>query len=85
MATLKEICSMPGRPAVIFSTHDLAEGLAVCDKVLALGADGVFRCTCEDGTHEEMQKAVAGIFKNPDAFIRQASGQGYSPGKENLK
>lgn len=81
MGTLKEICGMPGRPAVIFSTHDLAEGLAVCGKVLALGADGIFRCACADGKPDEMQKAVAGIFKNPDAFIRQASIQG----EENLK
>lgn len=36
------------RPAVIFSTHDLHDGLAVADKVIALGADGIFRCTTEN-------------------------------------
>ena len=31
------------RPSVIFSTHDLHEGLKACNRVIALGADGIFR------------------------------------------
>ena len=39
---LRDICCENG-PAIIYSTHDLHEGLKACNKVIALGADGVFR------------------------------------------
>lgn len=45
------------RPAVIFSTHDLHDGIAVADKVIALGADGIFRCTTEN-----LEETVSTIF-----------------------
>ena len=46
---LKRLCSMePPAPAVIFSTHELLEAKAVCNKVIALGADGIFRCTSDN-------------------------------------
>ena len=47
-----------GSPAVIFSTHDLHEGGSVCNKVMALGADGIFRCTSEN-----ISETVATIFR----------------------
>lgn len=68
LKSLKDLCADGRGHAVIFSTHDLHEGLAVCNKVLALGADGVFRCASDSqGTDSEtgsgMAEAVAGIFR----------------------
>lgn len=68
LRSLKDLCADGRGHAVIFSTHDLHEGLAVCNKVLALGADGVFRCASDSqGTDSEtgsgMDEAVAGIFR----------------------
>lgn len=40
---LKGLCASANAPAVIFSTHDLHEGLKACNRVIALGADGIFR------------------------------------------
>ena len=60
LQTLRSLCEAEGRtppPAVIFSTHDLHDGLAVANKVIALGADGIFRCTTED-----LEDAVRSIF-----------------------
>lgn len=46
---LKKLCSREVHaPAIIFSTHELHEAKVVCNKVIALGADGIFRCTCDD-------------------------------------
>ena len=60
---LKSICEIckgdSGKsPAVIFSTHDLHEASSVCNKVIALGADGVLRCETEN-----ISGTVATIFK----------------------
>ena len=41
LKALREICCTG--PAVIYSTHDLHEGLKACNRVIALGADGIFR------------------------------------------
>ena len=60
-----ELCTLLSRLAhdegkcVIFSTHDLHEGMKVCNRVIALGADGVFRITGMDKAEE----AVQGIFR----------------------
>lgn len=43
LQALREICTSQGGPAIIFSTHDLHEGLKACNRVIALGADGTFR------------------------------------------
>lgn len=43
LQALKRLCSGENAPAVIFSTHDLHEGMKACSKVIALGADRVFR------------------------------------------
>lgn len=58
--TLLSICRNEDQsplPAVIFSTHDLHDGLAVANKVIALGADGIFRCTSKS-----KEEAVSTIF-----------------------
>lgn len=64
--TLKEICSRDTaeghRPAVIFSTHDLHDGLLVCSKVFAIGADSRFHISSED-TQESKASAVSHIFR----------------------
>ena len=59
LATLREICDRKGM-AVIFSTHDLHDGLKICTKVLAFGADGRFRCS--GNTSESMSETVSTIF-----------------------
>ena len=49
MHCLKRLCNTDSpAPAVIFSTHELLEAQSVCNKVIALGADGIFRCTDTD-------------------------------------
>lgn len=40
--TLRSLCD-DNHTAIIFSTHDLHDGMSVCTKVFALGADKVFR------------------------------------------
>ena len=58
MHCFKRLCNTESNaPSVIFSTHDLHEAQAVCNKVIALGADGVFRCTESD-----ISEAVSTIF-----------------------
>ena len=51
LQTLRKLCSEQSygrRPAIIFSTHELQDGLAVADKVIALGSDGKLRCEEKD-------------------------------------
>lgn len=66
LATLREICDRKGI-AVIFSTHDLHDGLKFCTKVLAFGADGRFRCSGD--TSESMSHTVSTIFSSSRSTI----------------
>ena len=66
LATLKEICDRKGI-AVIFSTHDLHDGLKFCTKVLAFGSDGRFRCSGD--TSESMSHTVSTIFSSSRSTI----------------
>lgn len=50
-------------PAIVFSTHDLYDGMAAATKVFALGADGIFRCS-----ETEVAETVKSIFSNPESF-----------------
>jgi iron complex transport system ATP-binding protein len=61
---LADLCNGKNSPAVIFSTHDLHEGLKACNKVIALGADGVLRTT----GMAEAEEAVQGIFPKGNIF-----------------
>lgn len=56
LRTLRNLCEDSGT-AVIFSTHDLHDGRNVATKILALGADGRFRCT-----EDEPDNAIKSIF-----------------------
>lgn len=58
LKTLRELCDSRGT-AVIFSTHDLHDGMKVATKVFALGADGRFRTT-EKG----FEDCIRTIFRN---------------------
>jgi ABC-type cobalamin/Fe3+-siderophores transport system ATPase subunit len=58
LRALRQLCDSSNK-AVIFSSHDLHEGLQVCNKVIALGADGQFRISSSD-----RETAVATIFSN---------------------
>ncbi len=64
LQALRVLCEGKDSPAVIFSTHDLHEGLKACNKVIALGADGVFRISSMAGAEE----TVKGIFSNGNIF-----------------
>lgn len=66
LATLREICDRKGI-AVIFSTHDLHDGLKFCTKVLAFGADGRFRCSGD--TSESMSHTISTIFSSSRSTI----------------
>ena len=59
LKTLRDISK--GGPAIIFSTHDLHDGLQVCTKVFALGADHNFHCS-SDSTQESKAATVSCIF-----------------------
>ena len=59
LCTLKQLCDTPNGPAVMFSTHDLHDGLAVCDKVVALGSDGIVRTA-----DTNLKETVKTIFKD---------------------
>lgn len=61
LQALRRLCSGENAPAVIFSTHDLHEGMRACSKVIALGADRVFRFG------EPSDTIVGSIFTTPDA------------------
>lgn len=58
LKALKLLCDSSNK-AVIFSSHDLYDGLQVCNKVIALGADRQFRISSSD-----REAAVATIFSN---------------------
>jgi len=58
------------KPAVIFSTHDLHDGLAVADKVIALGADGQVHVSTDD-----LPECMSSIFKGNDISIQVSSGK----------
>lgn len=54
LSTLKELCSAgTASPAVIFSTHDLSDGLSVCTKIFGIDAHGRF--------HTEVQPYCASV------------------------
>lgn len=59
LQTLRRLCDREKAPAVMFSTHDLHDGLEACTKVVALGADGIFRTA----GNEERKAAIDSIFR----------------------
>lgn len=50
LETLRELTRTPDdmKPSVLFSTHDLHDGLKVADRVFAIGSDGLFHVSKED-------------------------------------
>ncbi len=64
LQALKNICKDKDSPAVIFSTHDLHEGLKACSRVIALGSDGMIR-TAESA---DAESSVASIFHKGNIF-----------------
>ena len=55
LQALRNLCKGEESPAVIFSTHDLHEGMKTCNRVIALGADGVFRIAERHAAEEAVQ------------------------------
>ena len=65
LRTLRRLCDGQGadsKPAIIFSTHDLHDGLAVCTKVYAIAPDGSFHRSI-DRDEDSMKETVSKIFK----------------------
>lgn len=66
LKAIRGICDkasgMKERPAVIFSTHDLHDGLEVANRVMALGADGEIHLGSAD--EGNMEAAVKRIFSS---------------------
>ena len=62
LKTLKELTRTGSRPAVIFSTHDLYDGTAAADRVIALGADGEVHVS--DESKDSKESAVRTIFSS---------------------
>ena len=58
LKALRDLCESTGK-AIIFSSHDLHEGLNICNKVIALGADGILRISSSD-----REVTVSTIFSN---------------------
>lgn len=64
LETLRELTRTPEdmKPAVLFSTHDLHDGLKVADRVFAIGSDGLFHVSKEDDASRKV--TVKTIFKD---------------------
>lgn len=64
LQALAKLCEEKDSPAVIFSTHDLTEGIKACNRMIALGADGVFRIADK----ADAEEAVQSIFHKGNIF-----------------
>ena len=64
LQALAKLCEEKDSPAVIFSTHDLTEGIKACSRMIALGADGVFRIADK----ADAEEAVQSIFHKGNIF-----------------
>lgn len=58
--TLRSLCREANPPAIIFSTHDLADGLEVCNRVIALGKQ--FTITPPESDKATLRLAAENIF-----------------------
>ena len=64
LETLRELTRTPEdmKPAVLFSTHDLHDGLKVADRVFAIGSDGLFHVSKEDDASRKV--TIKTIFRD---------------------
>lgn len=64
LETLRKLTRTPDdmKPAVLFSTHDLHDGLKVADRVFAIGSDGLFHVSKEDDASRKV--TVKTIFRD---------------------
>ena len=64
LETLRELTRTPDdmKPAFLFSTHDLHDGLKVADRVFAIGSDGLFHVSKEDDASRKV--TVKTIFRD---------------------
>ena len=60
-SVLKDIAMTDGT-AFLFSSHDLNESAAICDRVFAIGTDRMFRCSSSD--RKEKNTVISSIFRN---------------------
>lgn len=64
LATLRELCQRDGK-AVVFSTHDLHDGIDAATGIFALGADKTFR----SGSPEESEMLIGSIFSSNETSL----------------
>ena len=62
--TLKELCQKEGK-SVVFSTHDLYDGMETATRIFALGADKIFR----QGTKDQFELLIRSIFSSNETSI----------------
>ena len=64
LETLRELTRTPDdmKPSVLFSTHDLHDGLKVADRVFAIGSDSLFHVSKEDDASRKV--TVKTIFRD---------------------
>ena len=64
LSTLRELCQREGK-AVVFSTHDLHDGMEAATGIFALGADKVFRY----GNPQEAETLIGSIFSSNETSL----------------
>ena len=53
LQTLRDLTRSMNKPAVLFSTHDIHDGLKVADRVFAIGSDGTFHVSDTEALSKE--------------------------------
>lgn len=70
LQTLRDLTRSINKPAVLFSTHDIHDGLKVADRVFAIGSDGTFHVSdTEASSKESVLKTIFPKLFIPLGFI----------------
>lgn len=70
LQTLRDLTRSMNKPAVLFSTHDIHDGLKVADRVFAIGPDGTFHVSdTEASSKESVLKTIFPKLFIPLGFI----------------
>ena len=70
LQTLRDLTRSMNKPAVLFSTHDIHDGLKVADRVFAIGSDGTFHVSdTEASSKESVLKTIFPKLFIPLGFI----------------
>jgi iron complex transport system ATP-binding protein len=70
LQTLRDLTRSMNKPAVLFSTHDIHDGLKVADRVFAIGSDCTFHVSdTEASSKESVLKTIFPKLFIPLGFI----------------